>query len=254
MDLRAAAVGNAVAARGRLRVATYNIHKCQGFDRRTVPERIIAVLRELDADVLCLQEVVNAPSQAPVFDQAGAIARALPEYAARFGDNRPLRGGGYGNLTLSRLPVRAWRNIDITAKREARGVLMTDLALGDQVVHAFNVHLGTGFMERRSQAARLMSEEVLNQAGLRGPRLVLGDFNEWINGLTTRLLRDSFSTFQPRHAMRFPKTFPGMLPFATLDHCYYEPPLELVETSLWRSRTALVASDHLPLIAEFLVR
>lgn len=236
----------------RLRVVTYNIHKCQGFDRRTVPERILAVMRELDADVFCLQEVVNAPAQAPLFDQACEIARAFPGYTMCFGANRALRGGTYGNLTLSRLPVVAWKNIDVTQKREARGVLRTDLSLGGGgVLHVFNAHLGTGFMERRYQGERLMGEQVLGEAGLQGPRLVLGDFNEWVSGLTTRLLRDSFKTFQPRHALRFPKTFPGMLPFATLDHCYYEAPLELVKTELWRSLNALVASDHLPLIAEF---
>ncbi len=238
----------------RLRVATYNIHKCQGFDRRTLPARIIDVLRELDADVLCLQEVVNAPGGSPNDNQAGGIAGALPEYAWAFGANRPLRGGTYGNMTLSRVPVLGWRNIDITDKREPRGVLQTDLSPAEgQVLHLFNVHLGTGFMERRAQAARLMSEDVLAQPALRGPRLVVGDFNEWTQGLTTKLLRDSFATFKPRHAARFPKTFPGMLPLMTLDHCYFEPPLQLVQTRLWRSRTALVASDHLPLVADFRV-
>jgi endonuclease/exonuclease/phosphatase family metal-dependent hydrolase len=235
-----------------LRFATYNIHKCQGFDRRVVPERIVAVLEEMNADVLCLQEVVNAPGGPAPYDQAGQIARAFPGYAAAFGANRPLRGGTYGNMTLTRLPLIRWNNIDITGKREERGVLQTDLASGNGgVLHLFNVHLGTGFMERRFQAGRLMSEDVLEQPGLPGPRLVLGDFNEWTRGLTTRLLRGSFQTFRPQHAMRFPKTFPGMLPLMTLDHCYYEPPLELQETRLWRSRTALIASDHLPLLADF---
>ena len=132
---------------------------------------------------------------------------------------------------------------------------MTDLSLRtNERLHVFNVHLGTGFMERRYQAARLMSEDVLAQPSLSGLRLVLGDFNEWVSGLTTRLLRETFQTFQPRHALRFPKTFPGILPFTTLDHCYYEAPLELVATALWRSRTALVASDHLPLLADFQLR
>jgi hypothetical protein len=35
-----------------------------------------------------------------------------------------------------------------------------------------------------------------------------------------------------------------------LDHYYYEPPLELEQARLWRSRRALIASDHLPLIAD----
>jgi|SRR5579859_6046093 len=236
----------------RLRVVTYNIHKCRGFDRRTVPERIISVLRELQADLICLQEVVNAPAHAPLFDQAGEIERAFPDFTACFGANRPLRGGTYGNLTLSRFPVLAWENIDITQKREPRGILRTDLSLKpDKILHAFNVHLGTGFAERRHQGKRLMSEDVLLFPRPRGSRLVLGDFNEWTKGLTTKLLRESFETFPPAHALGYPKTFPGMLPLITLDHCYYEPPLQLLATRLWRSRIALVASDHLPLIADF---
>lgn len=238
----------------RLRVVTYNIHKCRGFDRRTAPQRIISVLRELEADVICLQEVVNAPGQAPRFDQAREIARAFPNHTPCFGANRALRGGTYGNLTLSRWPVLAWKNIDITQKRERRGVLRTDLLLGrDRILHVFNVHLGTGLGERRYQAKRLMSEDVLLYPDLSGSRLVLGDFNEWTKGLTTRLLRETFKTFPPRHALRFPKTFPGMLPFITLDHCYYEPPLVLLATQLWRNKIALMASDHLPLLADLQV-
>jgi endonuclease/exonuclease/phosphatase family metal-dependent hydrolase len=235
----------------RLRVVTYNVHKCRGFDRRTAPKRIISVLRELEADLMCLQEVVNAPVQAPLFDQAREITRAFPDHTACFGANRTLRGGTYGNLTLSRFPVLGWKNIDITEKRERRGVLRTDLSLGrDRILHVFNIHLGTGIGERRCQAKRLVSQDILLDPDLSGSRLVLGDFNEWTKGLTTRLLRETFKTFPPRHALRFPKTFPGMLPFITLDHCYYEPPLELLTTQLWRSKIALVASDHLPLLAD----
>lgn len=238
--------------RGRLRAATYNIHKCQGFDRRTVPERIIAVIRELDADILCLQEVVNAPG-ASLFDQAGAIARAMPGYVPCFAAIRPLQGGTYGNMTLTRLRVQRSLNHDLTREgREPRGTLQTDLETADgQRLHVFNVHLGTGFVERRFQARRLLSDEVLAQPGLTGPRLVLGDFNEWTRGLATKLLTASFETFDPKHQWGLPRTFPGMLPVLTLDHCYFEPPLRLAQTRLWRSKTALIASDHLPLVAEF---
>jgi endonuclease/exonuclease/phosphatase family metal-dependent hydrolase len=236
-----------------MRVATYNIHKCQGFDRRTRPDRIAAVLLELNADVLALQEVVNAPDGLPRYNQVHELAQALPEFGWSFGANRPLEGGTYGNMTLTRLPLLYSHNHDLThAEHERRGVLQTDLDGGEgRVLHVFNVHLGTSFRERRNQARRLMGEEVLSQPGLSGPRLVLGDFNDWTRGLTTRLLRSSFESFRPRHALRFPGTFPGMMPLVTLDHCYYEAPLKLVETKLWRSPRALVASDHLPLIAEF---
>jgi endonuclease/exonuclease/phosphatase family metal-dependent hydrolase len=249
MDLRAAAVSDG----GRIRVATYNIHKCRGFDGRISVERIVAVMREFAADVVCLQEVVDGPGGESEFDQAGEIARQFADHATAFGSNRALHGGRYGNMTLTRLPLLGWRNHDITHReREERGVLQTDAGIGDgTVLHIFNVHLGTSIGERRAQGRRLLSEEVLGQAELSGPRLVLGDFNEWTRGLTTKLMRTAFSTFQPQHAGRFPKTYPGILPLLTLDHCYFEAPLELEETQLWRSRRALVASDHLPLIADF---
>jgi endonuclease/exonuclease/phosphatase family metal-dependent hydrolase len=236
----------------RLRVVTYNIHKCRGLDRRISPARIISVLKELDADILCLQEVVNAPGT-HLYDQAGEIERALPDYIHRFGANRPLHGGTYGNLTLSRLPVRSWHNHDLTSRREERGVLQTDIELGPQPLHVFNVHLGTGFNERRRQARLLLGEKILANPQLASPRLVVGDLNEWTRGLTTHLLRETFQTFSPRHTLRLPATFPGLLPLVTLDHCYYEPPLELIESHLVRTPTALVASDHLPLIADFTI-
>ena len=240
----------------RFRVATYNIHKCRGFDRKTSPDRIQAVIQELQADILCLQEVVDAPEGPRIFDQAREIARAFPEYSWCFGANRGLRGGQYGNMALTRFPIRSWRNHDLThQKREERGVLQVDIEIGaGQALHVFNIHLGTSYTERRSQADLLFSSDVLGQEALSDPRLVVGDFNEWTTGLTTRLLRGSFKTFRPQHGFRFPRTYPGMLPLLSLDHYYYEPPLELEQARLWRSRKALIASDHLPLIADFRVK
>lgn len=156
-------------------------------------------------------------------------------------------------MTLSRLPLVSWRNYDLThRRREERGVLRADIEVGSgQMVHVFNVHLGTGFQERRAQAERLVSAEVLGHPELVHPRLVLGDFNEWTRGLTTKLLEKTFKTFRPQHGLGFPRTFPGMLPLLSLDFYYYEPPLVLDEAHLFRSRQALVASDHLPLIADY---
>jgi endonuclease/exonuclease/phosphatase family metal-dependent hydrolase len=247
------------------RIATYNLHKCRGFDLKTSPERIVSVIRELDADILCLQEVVNVPNQVvphenpPImgdprlFDQAGEIERSLPEYACAFGANRPFHYGTYGNMTLSRLKMVNSRNHDISRRRrEKRGVLETEVVARSGItIHVFNAHLGTGHMERRFQARRLLEGRILTHAEFKGPRLVIGDFNEWTRGLTTRLMRKNFQTFRPQHAGHFPRTYPGLLPLLSLDHCYYEPPLQLEQTRLWRTRTALIASDHLPLLADF---
>ena len=235
------------------RVATYNIHKARGLDLRIVPERIVEVVLELNADILCLQEVMNVTAGQSNYDQAREIQRALPGFTCAFGSNREYRGGAYGNLTLSRFPLLSTQNHDLSRRRrEPRGVFQTEVEVAPGcLVHLFNVHLGTGHMERRFQARRLMNPEVLCQPSLRGPRLVVGDFNEWTHGLTTRLLRGQFQTLRPKHNFRSPRTFPTLMPFLSLDHCYYEPPLRLLGTKRWRSRNALFASDHLPLIADF---
>src|SRR5689334_13271156 len=121
-------MGSRTAAVNRqIRIVTYNVHKCRGMDRRTRPERIAAVLRSLDADVIALQEVIGADDFGR--GQGEAIAAALPgRYEVHFGENRRLRGAAYGNTVLSRLPALLTRNYDLTwAKRERRGCLRVDV-------------------------------------------------------------------------------------------------------------------------------
>ena len=237
----------------RIRIATYNIHKCRGMDGRTSPERIAAVIGELDADVVAIQESLDVQEGRPKFDQARRIHGELKGYDRCFGENRTLHGGPYGNMTLSRFPVQLCQNYDVTWRhRERRGCLRSDVVLGDGVVlHVFNVHLGTSFIERRHQGRRLLSDAVLKRVEGQGPRIVVGDFNEWTRGLTSRLMRDAFEAVEPRAFLRYARTYPGVLPVLHLDHFYYDKQLELRSFRLHRSRKALVASDHLPLVAEF---
>ncbi len=237
----------------RVRIATYNVHKCRGIDRRTDPERVADVIAGLDADLIAVQEILDVRNGVPAYAQATRIAAALPKYEWRFGENRTLHGGAYGNMTLSRLPLTVSENYDITwRQRERRGCLRTDVALENGcVLHLFNVHLGTGFVERRHQGRRLLTDAVLKRADLRGPRVVVGDFNEWTRGLATRLMGQEFEAVEPRAFLRYARTYPGVLPILHLDHFYYDKHLALQDFRLHRSRRALVASDHLPLVAEF---
>ena len=237
-----------------LRVATYNIHKCRGFDQRVRPERIAQVLGELDADIVALQEVVGRGSHSHR-DQAHYVAEALGYHPA-FGENRRHNCAAYGNLILSRFPVVGFWNYDITTRgREPRGVLRTDVRLEDgHVLHLFNVHLGTAYRERREQARHMVSRRILRNAELAGARIVMGDFNEWIPGEATRLLSDHFGShsFYPRASRR--RTYPCFLPLLRLDHIYFDQSLRLHRLELHRSRKALIASDHLPVVAEFSVQ
>jgi endonuclease/exonuclease/phosphatase family metal-dependent hydrolase len=235
----------------KLRVATYNIHRSKGLDGRVRPDRVAKVLAEIDADIVALQEVVSLPGGAPEDDQAHYLARAMGADFL-FGENRKLWGGAYGNVVLSRLPMRTVKNHDISVRgRERRGVLHIDVDLAPRLcLHVFNVHLGTAYLERRRQGRMLASLDILNQ-GLKGPRLVLGDFNEWAPGLTTRLLRSHLKSVDIHKHLRRRRTYPGVLPLLHLDHIYHDDALELAALTLHRTRTSLVTSDHLPLVADF---
>ncbi|MDT5156707.1 MAG: hypothetical protein QOC61_1899 [Acidobacteriota bacterium] len=241
---------------GRLRVATYNVHKCVGLDRRERPARIASVLREVDADLIALQEVVSVESNASrEAHQARFIAEELG-YGFYLGENRRHKGGAYGNVVISRLPVVHCHNYDITWRwQEPRGALRVDVQLdesGASVLHLFNVHLGTAFVERRHQGRKLVGEAILRDPHLReSPRVVLGDFNEWTHGLASRLLSQELRSADLRQHLRTRRTYPGALPFLHLDHIYYDPALTLERLTLHRTRLALVASDHLPLVADF---
>jgi endonuclease/exonuclease/phosphatase family metal-dependent hydrolase len=122
------------------------------------------------------------------------------------------------------------------------------------LLHIFNVHLGTRFIERRHQARKLVSDKVLNSKEHRGARIVVGDFNEWTRGLASRLMGDSFAAVEPKAFLRYARTYPGIFPVLHLDHFYYDKQIVLKDFRLHRSRKALVASDHLPLVAEFEVK
>jgi endonuclease/exonuclease/phosphatase family metal-dependent hydrolase len=134
---------------------------------------------------------------------------------------------------------------------ERRGCLHIDVDVEDVVLHIFNVHLGTDYMERRHQGRRLVGAEILLNRRLNGPRLMLGDFNEWAPGLATRLLNSHLRSVDIKKHLKRTRTYPGLVPFLHLDHIYHDEELELRKLSLHRSRTALVASDHLPLVADF---
>jgi endonuclease/exonuclease/phosphatase family metal-dependent hydrolase len=218
------------------------VHKCRGLDGRTSATRIAEVLEELEADVIALQEVMG--------HQADAIAAHLKMDFA-LGENRQHRGFAYGNVVLSRHPIRTSRNYDLSVHgREERGCLRADVDVEGAVLHVFNVHLGTAFIERRVQGRKLVAPELLNDVELERPRIVMGDFNEWTQGLATRLLRQHLESADRAHLPRS-RTYPGVLPFLHLDHIYYDPALHLDRLLLCRTRKALLASDHLPLIGEF---
>jgi endonuclease/exonuclease/phosphatase family metal-dependent hydrolase len=234
----------------RLRIVCYNIHKGRGLDGRTRVERIARVLRHLDADIVALQEVVNHEGRLIEDHQAGYLADQLGFFHA-VGETRKHRGGIYGNVTLSRWKFELTRHIDLSVSgREKRGVLRTDIRLGHHLLHIFNVHLGTAIRERRLQATRLMDRDLLRAVDIVGPRVILGDFNEWMHGLVTRTLSAEFHLTDLREYLSRTRTYPAILPLLHLDHMYYDHHIQVEKARFYRTRQSLMASDHLPLVAD----
>jgi endonuclease/exonuclease/phosphatase family metal-dependent hydrolase len=233
-----------------LRIATYNIHRCRGLDRRTRPDRIASVLAAIDADVIALQEVVGAgPSGKGHAEELGAALGMGWVMAPA----RHLRGHLFGNVILSRLPIRDHAQHDLSWKTcEARCVQRVDVAFGHQTLHLYNVHLGTAHLERRYQAARLAA--VVHDHRVTGPKVVVGDFNEWTRGLATRMLTEKLHSVDLFAHLKRRRTYPGVFPILHLDHIYYEGRVEVTKVELPRTRLSLMASDHLPLVADLRVR
>jgi endonuclease/exonuclease/phosphatase family metal-dependent hydrolase len=232
-----------------LRIATYNIHRSRGLDGRTRPDRIAEVIRSIDADVVALQEVVGAgPRGGGHAEQLGALLGMGWVMAPA----RQLRGHHFGNAVLSRLPITTHLAHDLSWKTcEPRRMQRVDVLVDGATLHVYNVHLGTAILERRHQAERLVS--IVCDRHVTGPKLVLGDFNEWMRGLVTRTLSERLNSVDLRNHLQRRRTYPGVFPVLHLDHIYYDGRIEITNIELPRTRLALVASDHLPLVADVMV-
>ena len=231
-----------------MRIVTYNIHKARGMDGRISIKRIEEVLEGLQADIIALQEVF-AVCDSHV-GQVETLAYDLGLHAT-FGCTRHHHGRPYGNAILTRWPILASCEMDISrSNRERRGCIRADLKTPRGVLHVFNIHMGTSYFERRHQVRRLLSSRQIDE-NLIGPRVLVGDFNEWIKGLTTRLLSDKFESLNLALHVRKRRSYPGLLPLVHLDHIYFERPLHVQKAELVRTRLSKIASDHLPLVATF---
>ena len=233
-----------------LRVATYNIHRCRGLDGRTIASRTADVIRSLEPDVIALQEVIGAgPHGAGHAEELGALLGMGWVMAPA----RHLRGCMFGNVVLSRFPIRHHAQYDLSWKTcEPRCCQRADIALNEDTLHLYNVHLGTALLERRYQAVRLSA--IVHDHRVGTPKIVLGDFNEWMKGLATQTLSERLQSIDLRQHLRRRRTYPGVFPVLHLDHIYYEGKVEVVKLELPRTRLSLMASDHLPLVAELKVQ
>jgi endonuclease/exonuclease/phosphatase family metal-dependent hydrolase len=219
----------------RLRIASWNMHAGVGLDGRFAPGRIARVLGELDADLVALQEFGSRRDfdmLAHLEQAAAARGIAMPTFSRH--------GCDFGNVVLSRLEVLSSACIDLACdRREPRNAVDLVVDAGGHALRVVATHLGLRGTERCEQLARIAA--VLH--GATAPGIVLlGDFNDWRTAVPAALS----GLFGPSRA---PPTFPSPYPVAALDRIWIAPADVLVALEPHRSRTARVASDHLPLVA-----
>jgi len=223
----------------RLRVVSYNIHCGIGWDGRFNEQRILDVLREIDGDVIALQEV---ESRAAGVDMLAWLAEGLGFHAIA-GTTLLHPDGNYGNGLLTRCPVLCSKILDLSFEsREPRGAIAADLTCEGEAIRVVATHLGLRPAERRDQVETLLK---LFRESPDDRAVLLGDLNEWF--LWGRPLRKLHNYFQRTPS---PRTFPTIMPVLSLDRCWVHPRTILQRLYAHRSRKSRLASDHLPLVAE----
>lgn len=229
-----------------IRVGSYNVHRCIGTDRRCDPQRVAAVLREIDCDVVGLQEVDNSPGEAATSMQLEYLAQATGMSAVA-GLRIVRHMGHYGNALLTRHRVLGVRRHDLSFSwREPRGALDVDLDIGGIESRVLVTHLGLTPGERRHQMRKVLA--LVSETPVGEPLALLGDINEWLP--VGRPLRWLHALFGRPPAVR---TFPSVFPLLALDRIWARPRDSLRAVRAHRSVTARAASDHLPVVAEWLL-
>lgn len=226
-----------------IRVASYNMRKAIGTDRRRRPERTLEVLRELDADVIALQEADR---------RFGTRASAIPlQMIDEHSDYKPVAFaardgslGWHGNALLVR------KNVDVLHKEllhlpslEPRGAVMADICLNGEELRVIGMHLDLSGLWRRQQAHFILHHLQTREAAM--PAVLMGDLNEW--SVRGGCLRDF------GHHLAFAdcgRSFHVRRPVARLDRIMVTPGLGIDECGVHHSAAARKASDHYPVWAK----
>lgn len=223
-------------------VASYNIRKAIGTDRRRRPERTIEVLNELDADVVALQEADR---------RFGPRLSALPPHMIEeHSDYKPVpfeaRSGSlgwHGNAILVRKSVEIVdHELVHLPSLEPRGAVLADVRVQGVELRVVGMHLDLSGLWRRRQAHAILSH--LEARDGEPPSVLMGDLNEW--SAHGGCLRDFAHNHRFAHCG---KSFHSRRPIAQLDRIMVGDGLEIMESGAHWSLTARKASDHLPIWA-----
>lgn len=242
----------------KLRVATYNVHGCVGTDRQRSEARIAEVIAESSLDIVGLQELDLGRRRSGGVDQTRIIGEQLG-WHSHFHPAMRRDGEHYGNAILSRYPLTFRRAVELPGKppffcRENRAALEVQIETNLGKVHIINTHLGLGWRERVLQAQLFTSAEWRAAIAVNTPLILLGDFNSPRGSrpyrTLNRHLRDVRELIRTAGSTR---TFPTRAPALSVDHIFVNEALQPLGATVHRSPLARIASDHFPLIAEFVL-
>ncbi|MDK4703482.1 endonuclease/exonuclease/phosphatase family protein [Rhizobium sp. CNPSo 4062] len=224
-------------------IASYNVHKCVGADRRFDPERTSRVIHEIDADVIGLQEADTRFGERTGILDLRRLERETGLIPV------PIAGvtkahGWHGNVVLFKQgTVRDVHQINLPGL-EPRGALIAELELArGGSLRIIAAHLGL-LHRSRAQQTRLIVD--LMNDGSETPTILLGDLNEWRLGDRSSLntIQNAFGPLPPAVP-----SFPSTLPLLALDRIMANRRGMISAVEVHDSPLARVASDHLPIKA-----
>jgi endonuclease/exonuclease/phosphatase family metal-dependent hydrolase len=231
----------------QLTFASYNIHKAVGLDRRRDPDRILAVLNEIGADVIALQEADRRFGRRESVLPLAAIESHTPYRPVPLGV-RPESIGWHGNALLVR------REIDVAEASavplptlEPRGAIRADLLVEGRPMRVVGMHLDLSGLRRRQQVRSILAHVAACEAPC--PTVLMGDLNEWARH------GGCFQEFGRGWCLLAPgRSFPSRRPVAQLDRIVVSDDWRILGTGVHHSVLATRGSDHLPVWARLELR
>ena len=225
----------------KLTFASYNIHKAVGTDGRRDADRIISVLREVNADIIAIQEVdLRTGERASVLSRAALDDTHWQVVPVA---KRPRSLGWHGNALLVRreFKVLDCEPLDLPMV-EPRGAVRVDLECGGRRVRVAGMHLCLSGLRRRDQIKAILDH--IGNCADACPTVLMGDFNQW--GLRSGAMQEFGANWQ--HLV-LGRSFPSRQPIAQLDRIVASQEWQVGECDVHHSALSAQASDHLPVWA-----
>ncbi|WP_435266946.1 endonuclease/exonuclease/phosphatase family protein [Shinella sp. BE166] len=224
-------------------IASYNVHKCVGVDRRFDPERTASVIAEIDADIIAIQEADKRFGERSGLLNLEILERDCGLVPVPITALSSTGHGWHGNMIMMRKgAVGAVRQLKLPGV-EPRGALVVTLDLPMGKLRLVAAHFGLLKRSREQQAMAILASVAEEE---QMPTLLVGDLNEWRVGRRSSLSRLQ-PTFDP--ASGAVPSFPSRFPVLALDRALGHPHDLVTSVEVHDTPLARVASDHLPIKA-----